>query len=65
MGAPPVLEGATQVKTTYEEDVFMLSLVKAVGELGMLGIVAPFPADEVYEYPSGFCALTVAVIDDA
>jgi hypothetical protein len=43
----------------------MLSLVIAVGELGTLGIVAPFPVAEINELPSEFCAVTVAVTDDA
>jgi hypothetical protein len=49
-----VLDGATQVKTTCDDDVLISSLVKAVEALGTLGIVAPFPAAESEELPKEF-----------
>jgi hypothetical protein len=54
MGAPPVLVGATQVKTTCDEEVLISSLVKAVEALGTLGIVAPFPDADSEELPREF-----------
>jgi hypothetical protein len=54
MGAPPVLDGATQVKTTCEEEVLISSLVKAVDAFGTLGIVAPFPDADSDELPREF-----------
>ena len=54
MGAPPVLVGAVQEKTTCVEDVFVSSLVKLVGKLGTLGIVAPFPVVDSVELPREF-----------
>ena len=41
-----MLDGATQVKTTCEEEVLISSLVKAVVAFGTLGIFAPFPVAE-------------------
>ena len=49
-----MLDGATQVKTTCDDDVLISSLVKAVEALGTLGIVAPFPVAESEELPKEF-----------
>ena len=49
-----MLDGATQVNTTCEDDVFVLSLVNAVEALGTLGIVAPFPVADSTVLPSEF-----------
>ncbi len=54
MGAPPVLDGGTQVKTTCEDDVLFSSLDKAVEAFGTLGIVAPFPDADSEELPREF-----------
>ena len=49
-----MLDGATQVKTTCEEEVLISSLVKAVDAFGTLGIVAPFPDADSGELPREF-----------
>ena len=49
-----MLVGATQVKTTCDDEVLMLSLVKAVEAFGALGIVAPFPDVDSEELPREF-----------
>ncbi len=49
-----MLVGATQVNTTCEDEVLMLSLVKAVEAFGTLGIVAPFPDEDSAELPREF-----------
>ena len=59
-----MLDGATQVNTTCDDDVFMLSLANAVEAFGTLGIVAPFPNADSDELPSEFCAVTLATTDD-
>ena len=54
MGAPPVLEGTTQVKLTCEAYVFVSSLANEVGALGTLGIFAPLPVEDSNELPREF-----------
>jgi len=60
-----VLDGATQVKTTCDDDVLISFLVKAVEAFGTLGNVAPFPVAESEELPKKFWAVTLAVTDEA
>ena len=59
-----MFDGAIQVKTTCEDEVFVSSLVNPVGKFGTLGIIAPFPVAEYEELPSEFNARTLAVTDD-
>ena len=49
-----MLYGATQVKTTCDDDVLISSLVKELGAFETLGIVAPFPVAESDELPREF-----------
>ena len=49
-----MLDGATQVKTTCDDDVLVSSLVKELGALETFGIVAPFPVAESEELPREF-----------
>ena len=49
-----MLVGTTQVKTTCEDDVLISSLVRALGALETLGMVAPFPVAESEELPREF-----------
>ena len=49
-----MFDGATQVKTTCDDDVLISSLVKELGALETLGIVAPFPVAESDELPREF-----------
>ncbi len=58
-----MLVGATQVKTTCDEDVLISSLVKAVEAFGTLGIVPPFPVADSEELPIEFYAVSLAKTD--
>ena len=49
-----MLVGTTQVKTTCDDDVLISSLVRALGALETLGMVAPFPVAESEELPREF-----------
>lgn len=43
IGAPPVDKGVFQVNLTCNSFVKVSSLVKKIGAVGTVGIVAPFP----------------------
>ena len=49
-----MLDGATQMKTTCDDDVLISSLDKAVEAFGTLGIIAPFPDADSEELPREF-----------